>query len=881
MEEPSRNKIRKLEHAEEDPEIPVDLAVEKTMGIPLIADEILKLLPTADLLSCSLVNLQWNSASRSVLRKHRICLASISETNPCASIKNLNELLENSPTPPFNGLAISTEIPFRHKCSFQSSGEDTPQLLTNLLSKIYLKNLKVSWSEHTNCLAVSLIKKIFQYYPSTIEHLCLDKLPLTIPCLSKYFGYSADNRHEWFPNLKTLQVKPTLKHQRTDILEDVLASAPNLQELVGSVCPKNVDLILKHNKFPTIKHFDLVNLHKLEDTSVLVNFLRMQPSHLKKLTISGVRFLTEEALPNWLSTLESLWKCCSLSLDELEINHLDLIVLSTAGFPALPHVSTVTVTFDICVVKRDGQPKLRCINFPRMFPNLKVVKVHPDFDEPHKGRDMIPSRGDRQDPSLHWTVVLSMAKIFPTVKHFTVRGCPEVAYFCEALWTAWKDLESICFTSVKCSSSFHIDPCIIGISEPEWKYWKDIKEDLNFDKLQFAPVRSSLRNCSKLKKLRLEFTHRKDSCRPFQLTLLTELSGACAFSRIPNLQVEIVRSKCSAEYNFNGILDRIPCCFALDTLAPYVSLKYKPTMSDDQGSDQRLPGFQGPRDLKLSLPPARVAAQNRRTFAPNIPSGRSRAAAKAESSKPESSKAEGSSERGRRGRGGFKPNVRGGKRESNLLQTQGVFQDGVGSASTSKHRAPIASASSGVSRKISSLVESGGAGLKQEIKSERKDSYLPFISDGGTYDEFLDPVTVPLSSYTPPTFEGHTEEDIELSRALSFAKKVMEVPEDGMVVLLQLPEQLPLMLDKDEVKDVMLCPDLTNFPEGLAGSTQILSNGFSKLSIGDNQFNLEAGTDPPFYQELVLATEDSIISLGPIRHKFLCTPDVDSFLNQS
>jgi hypothetical protein len=102
-----------------------------------------------------------------------------------------------------------------------------------------------------------------------------------------------------------------------------------------------------------------------------------------------------------------------------------------------------------------------------------------------------------------------------------------------------------------------------------------------------------------------------------------------------------------------------------------------------------------------------------------------------------------------------------------------------------------------------------------------------------------------------------------------------------MVVLFQLPEQLPLMLDKEEVKDVTLCPDLSNFPEGLAGMTQILSNGLSKLVIGDNQFNLEAGTDAPFYQELVLATEDSIISLGPIRHKFLCTPDVDSFLSQS
>lgn len=91
---------------------------------------------------------------------------------------------------------------------------------------------------------------------------------------------------------------------------------------------------------------------------------------------------------------------------------------------------------------------------------------------------------------------------------------------------------------------------------------------------------------------------------------------------------------------------------------------------------------------------------------------------------------------------------------------------------------------------------------------------------------------------------------VQKSGVGGFAEILSKSGDEGTVILLQLPEHLPLLQDEheDTKGGQVLSSGIKDFPAGLLGTTEILSSGLTRLTIGDNSFTLEPGTQPSFHQ---------------------------------
>jgi len=290
----------------------------------------------------------------------------------------------------------------------------------------------------------------------------------------------------------------------------------------------------------------------------------------------------------------------------------------------------------------------------------------------------------------------------------------------------------------------------------------------------------------------------------------------------------------------------------------------------------RLPSFSGPRALTLSAAPSRVTKPSRRSFVPNVAAAAAgkdtvdKANVKQEKDSPKDN----TRQPGRRredGRGGG----RGGKRDmrkTELVQSEGIFSEGVGGKTVmdKKFSSAGTSSSSGAASFRSSLSsgKTKEARSKTEIKSGKHSHSKSRSSEALlTEDDEYSPRMVPLS----------------VEQVSTLAHQLQISDSTASIMLLRLPEELPLMQDVEKPQEgeepQKLVTNIASFPEGLVGSMNIKSDGQATLTIGQTEFTVEAGNHADFFQELLLVNEDNVIPMGTVRHKYICRTNVDSLIN--
>lgn len=149
--------------------------------------------------------------------------------------------------------------------------------------------------------------------------------------------------------------------------------------------------------------------------------------------------------------------------------------------------------------------------------------------------------------------------------------------------------------------------------------------------------------------------------------------------------------------------------------------------------------------MKLSLPTSRVAAPGRRTFQPNIRAVPRDRNARTSDNKGQAGNASANSAQA--GPSGNRQREHRKREPPQLVQTSGVFGEGIGSSGIgSKSRSSIPSAGGSSFKRSTSGV---GGDRKKEIKTERKEmkhygegfiADLPQEGEG----EYLAPMTIPF-----------------------------------------------------------------------------------------------------------------------------------------
>jgi DNA-directed RNA polymerase III subunit RPC4 len=115
---------------------------------------------------------------------------------------------------------------------------------------------------------------------------------------------------------------------------------------------------------------------------------------------------------------------------------------------------------------------------------------------------------------------------------------------------------------------------------------------------------------------------------------------------------------------------------------------------------------------------------------------------------------------------------------------------------------------------------------------------------------------------------------------------------NGQLLYIQLPDTLPITPDEpmetDDVDDDgghLPLPSLRDVPQGHIGELLVHQSGRVTLSLGEVKLSVAMGTKGGFHQEVVsIRPSDpspSLSVLGPLSHRLICTPDVDSLLSSN
>ncbi|EDV22244.1 expressed hypothetical protein [Trichoplax adhaerens] len=111
--------------------------------------------------------------------------------------------------------------------------------------------------------------------------------------------------------------------------------------------------------------------------------------------------------------------------------------------------------------------------------------------------------------------------------------------------------------------------------------------------------------------------------------------------------------------------------------------------------------------------------------------------------------------------------------------------------------------------------------------------------------------------------------------------------DNGSLLLIQLPDMLPLIAQASPSEDTTEenktnLSSLRNAKDGLIGKLQIHRSGKTSLVIGNIPYKLRSGTRCDFLQDLAsikaMENDGYVINLGPIKHRLVCTPDVEKLL---
>ncbi|KAG7199030.1 hypothetical protein KM043_017939 [Ampulex compressa] len=347
-------------------------------------------------------------------------------------------------------------------------------------------------------------------------------------------------------------------------------------------------------------------------------------------------------------------------------------------------------------------------------------------------------------------------------------------------------------------------------------------------------------------------------------------------------------------------------------------------------STTRLTSFRLPRDLTLG---GNIKTEKpKKVYTPNLNAQRNKKKEDATPSKNESGRSK-DRDRGRgQGRGG-----RGrGRGSSNLIQSTGVWSEGItkmsegrrygGSGDSDRSSAwtqlekPKLNLNHTVDKadeeeKLKSLLRDDFIDDAQHPDFDNAPILLPMIEDAKLYKVEPKAETFNEEEDVKPTIlengevlKPKKESGIKLTKADVHSKEklpttVPQVIENKLnsYILIQFPDCLPGLecnnddsatnrssdasskKQNDEKSQTELCT-LNSLKSGMLGKLQILQSGKARLCLGDNNLIVDVGSHLSFRQDLIAAKVDTekldgdLINLGPVSSTFICSPDWESML---
>lgn len=363
-----------------------------------------------------------------------------------------------------------------------------------------------------------------------------------------------------------------------------------------------------------------------------------------------------------------------------------------------------------------------------------------------------------------------------------------------------------------------------------------------------------------------------------------------------------------------------------------VSLKNIKTEPGLPTTTTRLTSFRLPRDLTLG---GNIKTEKpKKVYTPNINVQRTKKKEDVAPVKNEFARTNKDRERGRgRGRGD-----RGrGKGTNNLVQSTGVWSEGIMKMPTGpRHSGGIRESND---RNAQATLERPKLDLNRTVNKAEEEEKLKlllrddFIDDGEDLDLENAPIMLPMIDevklYKEET-KTEIKEDKEIDRkpiilengeVLQTKEPKVNVPKPethakerlpdtvpqiienktNSYILIQFPDCLPgLECDNDDVRPnrsndtsvekknedkskTEYCT-LNSLKPGMLGKLQILQSGKARLLLGENNLIVDIGSRLSFRQDLIAAKVDTtqstgdLINLGPVSSTLICSPDWESML---
>ncbi|CAG7733463.1 unnamed protein product [Allacma fusca] len=543
----------------------------------LILERILYFMTFDDLLSSARINKRWNKLSRWELGRNRKCLAKIEKDLPCQDLLRLKEQFEGKSYIPYQGLSIGYS--FGHaNCKIV---EDYRALeSTEFWKTLPMKYLRVPLNQYTDCLAMQLLKLLMNQRSHEIQELVVPSLYYRIDDVPDFFDIERKIRPNWLPQLTSLGIGD-IKDEW--ILLQLVAAAPSIRNIYGHVRPHHLYKLFEMRKAKLITEF-ICDPASPTDAYTLLRFAELKPK-LQQLRIAD-RSADKEP---WSSFAASLLESSSTSLYHLEIELLDLILLTSSEKLSLLHLKHLHIKFNDRLDKQLGFFVLSKINFDFLFPNLTSCKISRSSCESlysQEQLELIPvelmqsnfvcstvRQITLSDNCFNLWVeseCRSVGSLFPNVTCFQIENCRQPGTYLKYTLAYWQNLESICISTVEYPAPItNFDVLFCGISKEEWTYLRSLEKTSPgfLQHVELVPSAWSLLHLKNLKSVKISVMH-NDRCpvpRRDDFVLLSSLTGHLVFSKMSELTIDLVSSDCLSKAE-NA------CCLAFDDLRNFATI---------------------------------------------------------------------------------------------------------------------------------------------------------------------------------------------------------------------------------------------------------------------------------------------------------------------
>ncbi|XP_050459825.1 uncharacterized protein LOC126855851 [Cataglyphis hispanica] len=326
-------------------------------------------------------------------------------------------------------------------------------------------------------------------------------------------------------------------------------------------------------------------------------------------------------------------------------------------------------------------------------------------------------------------------------------------------------------------------------------------------------------------------------------------------------------------------------------------------------STQRLTSFRNPRDLSLS-----GSEKPKKIYIPNVNVQRNKKKDEATTVKVEPTKPN-DIDRGR-GRGRGRGDSRHGRNKTNIIQSAGVWSEGIAkTAPTVSGRSYDSSSSRSTEKYLEkSKLDTNKFITNTEEEEKLKKLLNNDLDDDANPDDKLDPISLPriikefcVEEIDEKPIISENGEVINIKKEVLSEqnKEKVTIPQiienkTNPYVLMQFPECWQNVesnegskskgsddsntYNENDNKAKSESHGLNSLNSGLLGKLEILKSGKTRLCIGEKYFFIDINVQKDFQQELLVAKVDTVsltgdlINLGPVNNYLNCLSDIESLL---